>query len=111
MFWEKKLTNWVQEIRRVSAIPLRLELWNGSQFDFSDGVPQVTLRVPNVAALTYLFKPSLSNLGEAYVEGKIDVEGPLGSIVSVANALAAKTLKAEGKLGRHAVARGSQPGA
>lgn len=100
MFWEKKLTNWVQEIRHASAIPLRLELWNGRQFDFSDGTPQVTLRVPDVSALTYLFKPSLSNLGEAYVEGKIDVEGPLGSIISVANTLAARTLKANGKLGR-----------
>lgn len=100
MFWEKKLTAWVDEIRRVSAIPLRLELWNGRQFDFSDGTPQVTLRVPNVSALTYLFQPSLSNLGEAYVEGKIDVEGPVKSIISVANSLAEKTLKAEGKLSR-----------
>jgi cyclopropane-fatty-acyl-phospholipid synthase len=100
VFWEKKLTAWVDEIRRVSAIPLRLELWNGRQFDFSDGTPQVTLRVPNVSALTYLFQPSLSNLGEAYVEGKIDVEGPVKSIISVANSLAEKTLKAEGKLSR-----------
>jgi len=100
VFWEKKLAIWVDEIRRVSSIPLRLELWNGKQFDFCDGPPQVTLRVPHVSALTYLFKPSLSNLGEAYVEGKIDVEGPVSSIISVANSLAAKTLKAEGKLAR-----------
>lgn len=100
MFWEKKLTAWVDEIRHASAIPLRLELWNGRQFDFSDSAPQVTLRVPNVSALTYLFQPSLSNLGEAYVEGKIDVDGPVKSIISVANSLAEKTLKAEGKLSR-----------
>lgn len=100
MFWEKKLATWVEEIRRASALPLRLELWNGRQFDFSDNVPQVTLRIPHVSALTYLFQPSLSNLGEAYVEGKIDVDGPVASIISVANSLAAKTLKAEGKLAR-----------
>jgi len=100
VFWEKKLAAWVEEIRHASALPLRLELWNGRQFDFSDGTPQVTLRIPNVAALTYLFRPSLSNLGEAYVEGKIEVDGPVASIISVANTLAAKTLKAEGKLGR-----------
>ena len=100
MFWEKKLAAWVEEIRHATALPLRLELWNGRQFDFSDGVPQVTLRVPHVSALTYLFQPSLSNLGEAYVEGKIDVDGPVASIISVANTLAAKTLKAEGKLAR-----------
>ncbi|WP_050477422.1 SAM-dependent methyltransferase [Herbaspirillum rhizosphaerae] len=100
MFWEKKLAAWVEEIRHATALPLRLELWNGRQFDFSDGAPQVTLRVPHVSALTYLFQPSLSNLGEAYVEGKIDVDGPVASIISVANTLAAKTLKAEGKLAR-----------
>ena len=100
MFWEKKLATWVEEIRRASALPLRLELWNGRQFDFSDNAPQVTLRIPHVSALTYLFQPSLSNLGEAYVEGKIDVDGPVASIISVANSLAAKTLKAEGKLAR-----------
>jgi len=100
VFWEKKLATWVEEIRRASALPLRLELWNGRQFDFSDNAPQVTLRIPHVSALTYLFQPSLSNLGEAYVEGKIDVDGPVASIISVANSLAAKTLKAEGKLAR-----------
>ncbi|EJL90783.1 methyltransferase, cyclopropane fatty acid synthase [Herbaspirillum sp. CF444] len=100
MFWEKKLAAWVEEIRHATALPLRLELWNGRQFDFSDSAPQVTLRVPHVSALTYLFQPSLSNLGEAYVEGKIDVDGPVASIISVANTLAAKTLKAEGKLAR-----------
>ena len=100
MFWEKKLATWVDDIRRTSAIPLRLELWNGRQFDFCEGVPQVTLRVPHVSSLRYLFNPSLGNLGEAYVEGKIDVAGPLNSIISVANSLAANALKGEGKLTR-----------
>lgn len=100
MFWEKKLSAWVEEIRRASAIPLRLVLWNGSQFDFSNSTPQVTLRIPHVSALSYLFQPSLANLGEAYVEGKIEVEGPVNSIISVANTLAVKMLKAEGKLAR-----------
>ena len=43
MFWEKKLAAWVEEIRHATALPLRLELWNGRQFDFSDGVPQVAV--------------------------------------------------------------------
>jgi len=100
VFWEKKLTTWVADIRRVSTIPLRIELWNGRQYDFSDGPPQVTLRVPHVSALAYLLNPSLANLGEAYVEGKIDVDGPVKSVINVANTLAAKSLKAEGKLAR-----------
>ena len=100
MFWEKKLDAWVENIRNASALPLRLELWNGQQYDFSTGTPEVTLKVPQASAITSLLNPSLANLGEAYVEGKIEVEGAVKSIIKVANGLAANTLKAEGKLGR-----------
>jgi len=100
VFWEKKLDAWVENIRNVSALPLRLELWNGQHYDFSSGTPEVTLKVPHASAITSLLKPSLANLGEAYVEGKIEVEGKVKSIIQVANGLAANTLKAEGRLGR-----------
>ncbi|MFC5474614.1 class I SAM-dependent methyltransferase [Paraherbaspirillum soli] len=101
MFWEKKLENWVNNIRHRAALPLRLELWNGQQFDFgSNTAPQVTVRVPHVSALTYLLTPSLSNLGEAYVEGKIEVEGKVKEVIAVANALAANSLKPHGKFSR-----------
>lgn len=100
MFWEKKLDAWVEKIRNASAPPLRLVLWNGQQYDFSTKTPEVTLKVPQASSLTSLLNPSLANLGEAYVEGKIDVDGPIKSIIKVANSLAADTLSAEGKLGR-----------
>jgi cyclopropane-fatty-acyl-phospholipid synthase len=100
VFWEKKLDAWVENIRNVSALPLRLELWNGQHYDFSSGTPEVTLKVPHASAITSLLTPSLANLGEAYVEGKIEVEGKVKSIIQVANGLASNTLKAEGRLGR-----------
>jgi cyclopropane-fatty-acyl-phospholipid synthase len=101
VFWEKKLENWVNEVRHRAAIPLRLELWNGQRFDFgSYAAPEVTVRVPHVSSLTYLLTPSLANLGEAYVEGKIEVEGKIKEIIAVGNALAANTLKADGKFSR-----------
>ncbi|WP_050468184.1 SAM-dependent methyltransferase [Herbaspirillum chlorophenolicum] len=100
MFWEKKLNAWVENVRNASALPLRLVLWNGQQYDFSQEAPEVTLKVPQASAITSLLNPSLANLGEAYVEGKIEVEGAVKNIISVANALASNTLKAEGKLGR-----------
>lgn len=100
MFWEKKLDTWVENIRNASALPLRLVLWNGQQYDFSTGTPEVTLKVPQASAITSLLNPSLANLGEAYVEGKIEVEGAVKNIIKVANELASNTLKAEGKLGR-----------
>jgi cyclopropane-fatty-acyl-phospholipid synthase len=100
VFWEKKLTNWVNGIRSQSAIPLRLELWNGQQYDFCTGSPNVTIKVPGASALSYLLNPSLSNLGAAYVEGKIDVMGNLFDVINMAHALAQRSMAPEGKFGR-----------
>ncbi|WP_420475963.1 class I SAM-dependent methyltransferase [Noviherbaspirillum sp. ST9] len=100
MFWEKRLGNWVEGIRSHAALPLRLELWNGRQLDFGQQVPQVTIRVPHASALTYLLTPSLFNLGKAYVEGKIEVEGRAKEIIAVGSALARYTLRPEGRFAR-----------
>jgi cyclopropane-fatty-acyl-phospholipid synthase len=100
VFWEKKLTSWVESVREKAALPLRVELWNGRKFDFSHDNPRVTISVPGASALTYLLTPSLSNLGTAYVEGKIDVRGKVTDIVNLAHGLAHRTLQPEGKLSR-----------
>ncbi|HJV52740.1 MAG TPA: cyclopropane-fatty-acyl-phospholipid synthase family protein [Noviherbaspirillum sp.] len=100
MFWEKKLDSWVDSIRDRSALPLRLVLWNGQQLDFGQQSPNVTVKVPHASALSYLLTPSLFNLGKAYVEGKIEVEGRLNEIISIGTALARHTLKQEGKFAR-----------
>jgi len=100
MFWEKRLEQWAENIRSQAALPLQLDLWNGQQLQFSTGSPQVIIRVPHVSALRYLLQPSLSSLGEAYVNGKIEVEGKAKAVIAVANALAARTLKLEGKFAR-----------
>lgn len=99
MFWENRLDHWVNQVRDQTALPLRLELWNGKRFDFSPS-PQVTVRVPHPSSLTYLLRPSLSNLGTAYVEGKLDIEGSASQIIDVGSALARRTLQPTGKLGR-----------
>lgn len=101
MSWEKKLGSWIENIRSRSTLPLRLELWNGQRFDFGGpALPKVTIKVPGISALTYLLTPSLFNLGKAYVEGKIDVEGRAKEIIAVGSALAQHTLKPEGKFAR-----------
>jgi cyclopropane-fatty-acyl-phospholipid synthase len=97
MFWEKKLESWVEDIRHHSSIPLRLQLWNGRQFDFNEQAPRVTVRVPDVSALAYLLQPSLANLGKAYVEGMLEVEGRVNEIIGVANALTSSTLRRGGR--------------
>jgi len=100
VFWEKKLGSWVDDIRSQAALPLRLELWNGQQLDFGQQAPQVTVRVPHASALSYLLTPSLFNLGKAYVEGEIEVEGRAKEIISIGTALAHHTLRPEGKFAR-----------
>ena len=100
MFWEKKLDDWANHIRDRAALPLRIDLWNEQQLSLSHEMPQVIIRVPRVSALSCLFTPSLSNLGAAYVDGTIDVEGKPSAIIAIGNALASATLKLEGKFSR-----------
>ncbi len=100
MFWERKLDDWVSRMRAQAALPLRLQLWNGRQFDLSTQTPEVTIRIPRPAALSYLLNPSLDNLGRAYVEGKLDVEGHLRAIVEVANKLAERGFREGSRLGK-----------
>lgn len=100
MFWEKKLDHWVEKVRQNRALPLRLELWNGRQFNFSSEAPQVTVRIPQASSLGYLLTPSLSNLGTAYVEGKIAVEGHVRDVIQIGNALATQMLKPAGRFAR-----------
>ncbi len=48
--------------------------------------------MPRPSALAYLLNPSLANLGRAYVEGKLEVEGHLRAMIDVANTLAHRAL-------------------
>jgi cyclopropane-fatty-acyl-phospholipid synthase len=101
MFWEKKLAQWVEEVKTKADLPARLVLWDGQQHDFGRfAAPQVTLHVKSATALPYLLEPSLDNLGEAYVKGKIDIEGKLSDIINVSYQLARNTVNSAGKLAR-----------
>ncbi len=100
MFVQNRLSAWISGIRQQVALPLRIELWNGQQVDFSQEAPRVTIKLPNVSAARYLLTPSLSNLGAAYVEGAIEVKGKARDMINVVNALARTSLKAEGKFAR-----------
>ncbi|QGZ60715.1 SAM-dependent methyltransferase [Paraburkholderia acidisoli] len=101
MFWEKKLAQWVDEVRGKANLPARLVLWSGQQFDFGHfAAPQVTLKVNSASALPLLLEPSLDNLGEAYVKGKIDIEGKLADIIDISYSLARNTVSSASKLAR-----------
>jgi cyclopropane-fatty-acyl-phospholipid synthase len=96
---EAKIERMVKELRSRVELPLAIALWNGRRFLLSDS-PRVTLRIPEPTALRYLMHPSLASLGEAYVEGHLDIEGPIS-----------EALRAAEGLSRHsgAAARGRRP--
>ena len=88
---ELALRPWAHRLRRRVNLPVRLT-WGDhghsglSLGDFSE--PTVRMRVRDAAALPLLMQPTLETLGQAYVEGLIDVEGELKDIVAVAHGLA-----------------------
>src|SRR5688572_25120688 len=84
---EQHFTRYLEGLKREYQIPLTLELWNGSSVDLAD-TPRVLLKVKSVAAARLLMKPNLGNLAEAYIEGAIDVEGPITEVVGIADQLA-----------------------
>lgn len=87
MFFEKRFLKTMDHIRQHVAVPLRIELWNGRQFDFSSD-PSVTVTIPSASALKYFISPNLNKLGEAFVEGHILVQGTPKNVFEVAEGLA-----------------------
>jgi len=86
MALEAQIEKKISELRAKGELPLAIELWNGRRYALAERT-SVTLRVPGAAALRYLAHPDLGKLGEAYVEGRIDVEGPIDEALRAAEAL------------------------
>ncbi len=68
-------------------IPLRLKLWRGEEISLADD-PLVTLHVRSPKAVRRLLRPDLASLGEAYVEGLVDMEGAVSDAIAIASRLA-----------------------
>jgi len=60
-----------------------VRLWTGPAAALG-AAPRVTIGVPAPASLRFLLAPSLERLGQAYVEGKLDVQGRITDIIEVA---------------------------
>ncbi len=84
---EAQIEKMIGQLRRQASLPLAIELWNGKRYALGDSTT-VTLRVPAASAVKYLANADLAKLGEAYVEGHIDVEGPIGDAIRSAESLA-----------------------
>jgi len=93
MFWQKRFDEFAKRLGG-DGIPVRIRLWNGVERDLGAS-PTVVITVPTAAALRHLLNPTLYSLGQAYVEGKIEVEGRATDILNVAAGLAAHASGAE----------------
>lgn len=86
---ETHLDRWAERLRQRLNVPV-LVRWKGGaglklgQFD----TPRVTLDVRDAQGAAALLNPSLDNLGEAYVEGHLDVTGSVQDVVDIAHRLA-----------------------
>ncbi len=76
-----------EKLRADGGQPLDVVLPNGSRSSF--GLPpRVVMRVTDEATLASLASPTLSVLGEAFVDGRIDVEGDFMDVIDMADKLA-----------------------
>lgn len=67
-------------------LPLRIRIGDTQAFDLGPE-PRVTLTVRDPALLVEISRPSLDVLGRAYVEGRMDIEGPIGEVIAMGDAL------------------------
>ena len=83
------LSPWAQRLRQRFNLPL-LVRWHGGKSlrlgEFEQ--PRVTVDVRDTAGAAALLTPSLDKLGQAYVEGHIDVGGTVQDVMDVAHRLA-----------------------
>ncbi|WP_382162591.1 class I SAM-dependent methyltransferase [Hydrogenophaga sp. ANAO-22] len=100
---ERALLPWAQRVKSRVNLPVRLSWGEQGSSSLSLGefdAPQVEIRVRDASALPLLIDPGLDTLGQAYVEGLIDVEGSMADILAVAHRLAETAEPDGGLLGR-----------
>lgn len=101
---EAALTPWVAQLRKKSNLPVLVQFGEKSEGgglklgDFD--TPKVTIRLRKPSAVTRLLSPSLDSLGEAYVEGLLDVEGSVADILALGHQMAEAGSQTEGRLTR-----------
>lgn len=90
---------------RNLKLPLRLRLWNGNELDLGPA-PSVTLVVKDPSLVAQLAHPSLNTLGGAYVEGRLELEGPMSEVIRVGDALSQALLDTGNSRPRRSLAHG-----
>ena len=81
-----QLAKLAEQVRAGGGLPLTIVLPDGAQMDFGDA-PELTLTVRDPAVLSGFSQLTLGGLAEAYVEGRIDVDGDVAEAIRVASKL------------------------
>jgi cyclopropane-fatty-acyl-phospholipid synthase len=84
---EKQIVSYLESLGRKQPIPARIRLWDGTEVPLGPD-PRVGVTLKSASAARYFMKPSLDSLGEAFVEGLLDVDGDIAEVIAVAEALA-----------------------
>jgi cyclopropane-fatty-acyl-phospholipid synthase len=83
---ETQLEKWVLS-QAGRPLPLELEWPDGRRIQMGP-TPKVVIRLNDLGAVRFLLNPTLANVGSAYVEGRIDMNGAIEDIIDVAIGLA-----------------------
>lgn len=87
MAFEGWIERSIDELKERVHASLVVELWNGRRIAFAEPA-RVTLRLSNPDAARSLAEADLATLGEAYVEGQIEIDGPMREAIRAAEAIA-----------------------
>ncbi|MCB2032531.1 MAG: hypothetical protein KDF57_03950, partial [Ottowia sp.] len=83
---QSALHSWAERMRERADLPLAIA-WGDApeqQLRLGRTEPRVRVRLRQPAAVAALLAPSFDTLGQAYVEGQIDLDGAVPDIMDVA---------------------------
>lgn len=90
--FETRITRYLERLGNRRPLPVEVALWNGERVALGhEPVVSIALREP--AAARDLLRATMASLAEAYIEGRLDVRGPIGEIVRIAEALASDSAR------------------
>ncbi|HVL54892.1 MAG TPA: cyclopropane-fatty-acyl-phospholipid synthase family protein [Burkholderiaceae bacterium] len=95
---EKQIVRYLESLR-PRDIPVTVSLWDGTRIPLGSE-QRVQVQLKSLSAAKYLMNPSLASLGEAFVEGHIDVEGNVAEVIDVAEKLSREGGGGESALGK-----------
>jgi len=87
MFLESRIEKKLAALRSRVEVPLAIELWNGKRYELGRR-PRVTFRLTGAGALRRLASPDFAELGEGYVVGDLELEGPMEEALRAVEKLA-----------------------